>query len=359
MDERFTMRRPATVADVARAAQVSKAAAARALGGYGSVSPAMKLKILEAAGRLDYRPNELARTMATGRSGTIGVVIGDIENPFFGLAVRGLSDCATQSGFGVILSNSGESIAAERAAVKVLLAKRVDGLIVAPASMHDKAHLEDVLARGCPLVLLDRDAPGLHVDAALVDNEGAALAATQLLIDAGHRRIAYITATVASDICYKSPGQIALTTVLGRITGLLKASVLAGLREPERHIRLGANNTKAAQVIITDLLSAPDRPTAILASDSKIALEVFRAAKALGLVIPQHISLVTFDDADWTSAVSPTVTVVAQPSYLLGFEAARMLIERIGGARMAPRRHVLSTTLMQRESIATLEQVKG
>src|ERR1700722_3672350 len=102
MDERFTMRRPATVADVARAAQVSKAAAARALGGYGSVSPAMKLKILEAARRLDYRPNELARTMATGRSGTVGVVIGDIDNPFFGSAVRGISDCAPQSGFDVI-----------------------------------------------------------------------------------------------------------------------------------------------------------------------------------------------------------------------------------------------------------------
>jgi LacI family transcriptional regulator len=358
MDERFPTRRPATVADVARAAKVSKASAARALGGYGSVGPAIKQKILEAARRLDYRPNELARTMATGRSGTIGVVIGDIENPFFGLAVRGLSDRAAQSGFDVILSNSGETVAAERAAVKDLLAKRVDGLIVAPATMHDKMHLEDVLAQGCPLVLLDRDAPGLPVDVALVDNEAAALAATQLLLDAGHRHIAYITATVASDVRYKSPEQIALTTVLSRITGLLKALVLAGLPEPERHIRLGANNTKVAQAIVTDLLSAPNRPTAILASDSKIALEVFRAAKSLGLVIPQHLSLITFDDADWTSAVSPAVTVVAQPSYQLGFEAARMLIERIRGARIAPRRHILATTLIHRESIAALDKVK-
>ena len=195
-------------------------AAARALGGYGSVSPAVKLKVLEAARRLDYRPNELARTMATGRSGTIGVIIGDIENPFFGSAVRGLSDCAAQSGFDVILSNSDETIAAERAAVAVLLAKRVDGLIVAPATMHDKAHLEDAQAQDCPLVLLDREAPGLPVDVAIVDNQAAAREATKLLIQAGHRRIAYVSATAAANVPYESPAQIALTTVRSRITGL-------------------------------------------------------------------------------------------------------------------------------------------
>jgi LacI family transcriptional regulator len=132
----------------------------------------------------------------------------------------------------------------------------------------------------------------------------------------------------------------------------LEASTSAGLPEPGRHIRLGANNPATAQAIIADLLSAPDRPTAIVASDSKIALEVFRAAKALGLAIPRQLSLVAFDDADWTSVVSPAVTVVAQPSYQLGFEAARMLIERIGGTRTEPRRCILVTTLIERESIA-------
>src|ERR687883_327085 len=135
MDKRLTRNRPVTVSDVARTAQVSKATAARALGGYGSVSPDAKERILEAARLLDYRANELARTMATGPSGTVGVVVGDIENPFFGPAGR--------------------------AAVDVLTAKGVDGLIVAPAVMHEKVHLRHVIARGRPLVLLDRDVPGL------------------------------------------------------------------------------------------------------------------------------------------------------------------------------------------------------
>ena len=339
------------MADVARAAQVSKAAAARALGGYGSVSPGLRSRILEAARRLDYRPNALARTMATGRSGTIGVIVGDIENPFFGLAVRGISDHAKASGFDVILSNSGEDVAEERAAAGVLMAKRVDGLIVAPAAMREGAHLRDVLARGCPLVLLDRDVPGLPVDAALVDGRAAAGAATELLVAAGHRRIAYVTAARAAGMHYTGPSQIALTTVLNRIEGFVEASVAAGLPEPARYIRLGATSTAASQLILSDLLTAPDRPTAILASDSRIALEVFRATKALGLAVPRQVSLVTFDDADWTDAIAPAVTVVAQPAHRLGLEAARMLIDRIEGARTPPRRRVLDAVLIRRESV--------
>ena len=346
MDKRRTRTRPVTVSDVARTAQVSKATAARALGGYGSVSADARLRVLEAARLLDYRVNELARTMATGRSGTIGVVVGDIENPFFGLAVRGISDCAKAAGFDVILSNSAEDVAAERAAVEVLTAKGVDGLIVAPAAMHEKAHLQDALARGRPLVLLDREVPGLDVDAVLVDGKAAAKAATRLLIDAGHRRVAYVTAADAPEPRYTGPSRIALTTVLGRIEGFLAASAEAGIVEPERHVRLGAKGTAAAQAILADLLTPPGRPTAVLASDSRVALEVLRAAKSLGLAVPRQLSLVTFDDADWTSAIDPAVTVVAQPTYRLGFEAARMLIERIAGATSRPRRCVLEATLI-------------
>jgi LacI family transcriptional regulator len=352
MDKRLTLNRPVTVSDVARTAQVSKATAARALGGYGSVSPDARLRVLEAARLLDYRVNELARTMATGRSGTIGVVVGDIENPFFGLAVRGISDCAKGAGFDVILSNSAEDVAEERAAVDVLTAKGVDGLVVAPAVMHERGHLQDVLARGRPLVLLDREVPGLDADAALVDGKAAAKAATRLLAEAGHRRIAYVTAANAPEPRYAGPSQIALTTVVDRIAGFLEASVEAGIAEPERYVRLGAKGTAAAQAILAELLTPPDRPTAVLASDSRVALEVLRAAKSLGLAVPRQLSLVTFDDADWTGAIDPAVTVVAQPTYRLGFEAARMLIERIGGTRSRPRRCVLEATLISRESVA-------
>ena len=352
MDRRPTRSRPVTVADVARAAQVSKATAARALGSYGAVSAEVRQRVLAAARQLDYRANELARTMATGRSGTLGVVVGDIENPFFGLAVRGISDAGKAAGYDVILSNSAEDVAEEQAAVEVLTAKGVDGLIVAPCERHAGAHLAALLGRGRPLVLLDREVAGLEVDAALVDGRAAAMAATRLLIEAGHRRIAYVTATAAPDWHFTAPAHIKLTTVLSRIEGFLEVAVAAGLTEADRQIGLGATDTRQAQRILAEILTASRRPTAILASDSKIALEVLRAAKALRLAIPRELSLVAFDDADWTSAVDPAVTVVAQPTYQLGVTAARMLIERIAGEHGPPRRRVLPAELIERESVA-------
>ncbi len=344
--------RPVTVADVAAAARVSKAAAARVLGGYGSVSSGVKARVLDAARALDYRPNELARTMTTGRSGTIGVVVGDIENPFFGLAVRGLSDRARELGFNVILANSGEDVAAEEAATRVLAAKRVDGLVVAPAAMDRADHLADLVGRGCPLVLLDRDIPSLGVDASLVDTRSGACNATALLLAAGHRRLAYVTASEAAETRYRGPEQVALSTVLDRIGGFVATLRGAEIDDPEAGIRLGATNPARAAEILDALLCGPDRVTAILASDSRIALHVFRAARRHGLGLPGEVSLVSFDDADWTSAITPAVTVVAQPAYELGVQAAQLLADRIAGHAGPPRYCRLDTTLIRRESVA-------
>ena len=137
---------------------MSKAQAARALGNYGAVSDDVRERVLAAAEELAYRPDELARSMNTGKSHTIGVVVGDIENPHFGLATRGITDTAKKSGFNVILINTDEDTGAEIDAVRVLLDKRVDGLIVAPASSVETQHLQRVHESGRPLVLLDRKA---------------------------------------------------------------------------------------------------------------------------------------------------------------------------------------------------------
>jgi LacI family transcriptional regulator len=128
-----------TIGDVAVAAGVSPATAARAIGGYGRVSAAVRARVLAEAERVGYRPNSLARSMITGTTHTIGVVIADIENPFFARAVRGIADTAHAAGYEVILTNSDERLETERAAVGVLYQKRVDGLIVAPASNTDAA----------------------------------------------------------------------------------------------------------------------------------------------------------------------------------------------------------------------------
>jgi LacI family transcriptional regulator len=339
-----------TVQDVAQRAGVSKATAARVLGGYGATSAVVKAKVLAASIELGYQANELARSISTGRSGTIGVVVGDIENPYFGLAVRGISDAASVAGFDVILANSGEELKKEQDAVKVLTGKRVDGLIITPARTSETRHLEDVHQSGRPLVLLDRAVPGLDVDMVVCDDRDAASAATLHLIQAGHRRIAYISAINSDDPVYRGRHQIDVSTVMERIDGFLEASAKAGLGLPERFIRLGAIGSNASRRIVSDLLNLPEPPTAFLASDNIVALEVFKTIRALGLSIPDDVSLIAFHDADWTSVTTPPVTVIAQPIYDLGHESARILIERIRGTVAVQRQVVVKTTLIERQS---------
>ncbi|MGO4127707.1 LacI family DNA-binding transcriptional regulator [Inquilinus sp. YAF38] len=339
-----------TVADVARAAGVSKATAARVLGGYGIVSDAVREKVLAVAKALDYRPNELARSMTTGRSGAIGVVVGDIENPFFSAAVRGISDVARAAGYTVILANSGEDIAAEKDAIRTLIAKRVDGLIVTPSRSREIDHLRDIQRSGRPLALLDRAIPELSVDTVTVDDREAAEAATRLLIEHGHRRLAYVTACDTPEHTYRDLADIHTASVRHRVEGFLGACDKA--RIPLPAVRLGAIGRAATRELAMDLLRSPEPPTAILASDSLIGLEIFKVARELGRSIPDDLSLITFHDADWTSVTSPPVTVIDQPVHQLGTAVAELLISRLKGFDGPARHRVIPTRLVVRASVA-------
>lgn len=357
MDKSSSKPSSVTVADVARKAGVSKATAARVLGGYGIVSDRVREAVTTAARLLEYRTNELARSMTTGRSGSIGVVVGDIENPFFSLAVRGITDIARKAGFTVILINSGEDIDAERAAVRTLLSKRVDGLIVSPAKDNDVEHLQEATRSGLPLVLLDRGSEVLAVDTVIADDRHAAETVTRQLIARGHRRIAYITACDTPDHCFRMTEDINTGSVRRRIEGYLGVCAMAGLSGMEKWVRVGAVNPEQTHRIVTDLLRALERPTAIIASDSMIALEIFKVHRELGLNIPGDVSLVSFHDADWTSVTTPTITVVRQPVYKLGATAAELLVERLNGAAEAARKVVLKTEIVERASTREVQEV--
>jgi len=335
-------RRDVTVADVAKAAQVSKAQAARALGNYGAVSDEVRERVLAAAEALSYRPNELARSVTTGRSHTLGVIVGDIENPFFGLAVRGITDAAREAGFDVLLANTSEDVTFEIDAVRVMLDRRVDGLLVAPARSDRAEHLHQAHAMRRPLVLLDRRVHDLPVDTVTVDNAAAAGEMARHLVGLGHRRIAFVSASV--------PG-IPITSVADRIAGFVDALTACGIADPERDVRLGARGPEATARIVRELLDRPDRPTALIASDSLIALSVLRTIRDVGLAVPDEVSLATFDDSDWTSVTTPPITVISQPIYDLGAEAARILARRIDGDTGDDRDRVFSATLVHRGSV--------
>jgi LacI family transcriptional regulator len=350
-------RRDVTVADVAKAAQVSKAQAARALGNYGAVSDDVRERVLAAAEQLNYRPNELARSMNTGKSNTIGVVVGDIENPHFGLATRGITDTAKKNGFNVILVNTDEDRVAEVEAVRVLLDKRVDGLIVAPASSLETEHLRDVHHSGRPLVLLDRKAQGLDVDTVAVDMEGISYQSTRYLIEAGHSRIAFIS-TLRTDDSYAAGKPLDSSQISDRRDGMLRAFEDAGLPQPDDLVRFNAGGPESIRKITRELLQRPDPATAIIASDGLIGLSVVEAIQDLGLAIPDDVSFLMYDDFAWTRLTTPPLTVIAQPVYEMGAAAADALIRQIQGRKEPAARPEFAATLVRRGSVGKLSNGK-
>jgi LacI family transcriptional regulator len=351
MEKSQQNRRPVTVADVARAANVSKATAARVLGSYGTVSDKVREQVMAAAAALEYRPNELARSMTTGRSGFIGVVVGDIENAFFSLAVRGITDAARLAGFNVIIANSGEELDAEKAAVDLLIAKRVDGLIVTPARCDQADHLRDAIRVGVPLVLFDRTIPTLEVDAVTGDDFQASIAATRHLREMGHRRIAYVTAMQGDSESLRDEGQLYTTAVLERVRGFLKAQREAGIENAEHYVRLGAADQERTEAIVARLLRQEAPPTALIASDSLVGRRILRSLQAFGLLIPNDVSLISFLDADWTTVTTPPVTVIDQPVYEMGRLAAERLVARLSGKVPAPVHISVPTRLIARGSV--------
>lgn len=349
MNEGFS--RPASVADVARAAGVAKATAARVLGGYGTVSAKTKAAVESAALRLGYRPNELARSMTTGRTGTVGVVVGDIGNPFFSLAVRGISDHLKAAGFGVILANSGEEPEEERAAIRRLLAWRVDGIIVSPASVTDTAHIAEAIAAGVAVTLLDRRVEGLAADSATTDDTGAAAGLTEALIRRGHRRLVYVTSSEPEEGRFLGPASIRTGAVRKRIEAFL-ATAARLLPDPgAAWVITGAKDQPATAALIRAAMAEAEPPDAIIASDSLVGISVFRTLRDLGVAIGRDVSLVTFYDADWAEVTDPPVTIVRQPALAMGLAAARLLVERLADPALPPRQIAIPTELIWRASV--------
>lgn len=345
----------ATLAEVASDAGVSVATAARALGNYGSVKPATRERVLAAADRLGYRANTLARSMITGTTRTIGVVLSDIENPFFSQALRGISDVAHRHRHEVVVANTDERIEMERDAVRVLLERRVDGLVVSPSD-GDSAHLVRAVENGTPVVLLDRRVRGLTADTVGIDNRAAAKDATARLLALGHRRIALVTGadpSLAAQLAHPDVRAVARATrgTTGpRAAGYRDALAEAGLTLDPRYLSADGIRRDDAARATRRLLALPDPPTAIIALDSLLALGVLRAFSDLGTACPDEVSLVGFDDADWAEAVSPPLTVVSQPVPQIGATAGELLMARIAGATGAPVHRRFDTTFVERAS---------
>lgn len=324
-----------TVKDVAQDAGVSQATAARALGGYGYASPDARSRVLESARRLGYSPNAVAKALVSNATMTVGVVLGDIDNPFFATAARGLTDVFDKHGYTVLLANADEDARRERRVVDALRSRRVDGLVVVPAP---GAELEPVVQAGVPLVQLDRAVPGLAADAVMAENAEGAEAAVAHLVAHGYRRIGMVTDTTE------------IASSAERVEGYRRALEAAGIAFDQSLVAVGGSTQDEAHAAARRLLERPDRPGAVFTANNFMTHGVLRAATELGLVIPVDLALVGFDDLDWTTLVNPPLTVVSQPVLELGRRAAMRLLARIDDQSSDPITVRLPTRLIVRGS---------
>lgn len=332
-------RKPVTVKDVARAADVSSATAARALNGYGYVGSAAAARVSEAAQRLGYRGNRVAQALRQGQLPIIGFVSGDIQNPFFARIAHGVDVALRRSGHNLLFASSEEDVSQERKLVGSLRALNVCGLIMATASGDDCAHLEDLLEEGFPLVLIDRAPPRFVCDRVLVDNERGIGQAVDALVQQGHRRIALL-----HDGSH-------IITARERLAGYIGALQRHGIAPDDRLIVVSRSNVGCAMDTTTRLFGNSERPTAIVTVDSIMTTGVVLALRSLSLSVPHDVSLIGFDDFDMASFTEPPISVVSQPVDQIGPTAVEMLMERINGSTEPARCVRFPTVLIERGSV--------
>jgi LacI family transcriptional regulator len=339
-----------TIDDVAAAAGVSRSTVSRALGSYGQVSPDARQKIIDAAEKLNYRVNMVARSTRTGRTGALGLIIADVGNRFFSRVTRGFSDTARDAGFQVIIANTDEDIEEELKAIKLLQEGRVDGIALAPAQSGTPDQLLSARAAHVPMVTIDRRISDPGIDTVLLNSRAAAKEAVSHLVEAGHRRIAVATGLTA--LFDPSPGGGAASPGSERIAGYADALTEAGLPINRDYILRQGRNLQDMSDAVSELLQRPTPPTAIFATDERHALGTIMGIQAAGRSIPHDVSLVAIDDPQWASVVNPPLSVVAQPSYRVGALAAERLIARVQLQTIPAEDFVLDFQWIERDSIA-------
>ena len=350
---------PPTISQVAEAAGVGRATVARTLGGYGSVSGTTRDRVLRAAKQLGYRPNTIARSMTTGETKTLGVVLADVGNPFFAGVLKAFTDTVHRHGYDVLVLSTEEDPAKEADAVGVLVDKQVDGVVLASASSRDAppAHLELVRSRGIPMVLVDRLFDGLDVDTVVINNREASREAVSELIDRGHRRIGFVWGPVTVEPA-TGPRQMdeiiahSLSSDGERLRGYLDALEKAGIDFDTSLVTHVLKNEQQAARAVLGMLSLADPPTAIFATESDALVGTILALRRRGLSYPEDVSLIGFDDSSWATVMSPPLSMVAQPLQQLGTLTAECLIDRIAGSTSPSATHVLEATFVPRASIA-------
>ena len=329
-----------TIVEVANRAGVSPITVSRVVNSSGPVSSQVRARVEEAIAETGYVPNAVARSLRSKRTDTIALVVTDMTNPFFTTIAHGVEAAVGDSGMMLIICGTDEREAKEERYVRMLLQRRVDGILLVPAG-DGAAAMRLCREQGTPFVVVDRRLPGGGSDAVRADSGAGAFELGRLLVSLGHRTMAVLT------------GPRAVLTADDRAAGFRRAVVAAGGQLPSPRVYRGAFTIDSGREMAMRALSAAPRPTALFAANNFIAIGVLHALDEMRVRVPDDVAVVGFDDLPPAMVTFPFLTVAAQPAYEMGQRSVAMLLARLsGGLGTGPpyEEIVLSTQLVVRRS---------
>ena len=313
--------RPATVRDVAARAGVSIATVSRAVRGHASVDPKTRERVEEAARQLSYRPSGVARSLRLRATRTIGLIVTDIQNPYFPQLVSAVEDAARERGYSVLLADGRRDPEREIDSLEVLAERQVDGLIIASSTLtlRHRARIRDV---PCPVVIVNGESTVTAVPAVVSDNRSGGRQAAEHLLALGHRRMAYLAGPSADQWAVRE-----------RIAGVRTAIREHARRQARLDIVLAPDGVEGGETAARTALQAEPGTTALICCNDLSAIGAMRGLRALGLVVPSHVSVVGFDDIEMASHVYPSLTTIRQATDDMGRWALASLCRRIDSGR--------------------------
>jgi LacI family transcriptional regulator, fructose operon transcriptional repressor len=324
------------IKDVADAAGVSTATVSRVLANKPHVRPEVKQRVMKVVQSLNYRPNRVAQNLRSNSSKIIALIVSDIENPFFQRVSRAVDDAAYEQGYSMILCNTDENPAKEEAYLNLLRDENIAGVILSPTRQTIK-DLTEGHAPHMPMVVIDRRVYDLDIDNVLIDNIQAAHTITSHLIEHGYRRIGGLFG-------------MGSTTGQERREGFIQALKDHNIKPVAELIKYVNPREGDGFTATMKLLEMPDKPDAILTSNSLLASGVMLAIRESKLQIPGDIAFASFDDTTCSQLLEPAITVIEQPTYEIGRTATELLIKRIQDPTRSNREVILKTKLIIRQS---------
>lgn len=335
-----------TIYDIAAKASVSAMTVSRVINNTGKISEQTRAKVKRVMEELNYVPNQMARSLVLQQTKLLFLLITDIMNPFYTTLARGAEDAAKKSGYQLLFGNSDESLEKESDYVTTILRARVDGVLVAPAGDPSLPHMESLRKHNVPFVLLDREVPGIECDIVLGDSKEGARMLVEHLVSQGHRRIAMVN------------GSPSISSARLRLQGYLDGLKLGDLLFDERYLYETSFGPMNDLTEMEQWIEQMDPlPTAIVAGNNVLAVEVMRLLRGRGINVPDDMSIVCFDDLGPYSEIEPFLTVAAQQAYQFGYMGMQMLIERIQERKTALpwKKVVLPADLIIRRSVKEIK----